>query len=98
MGCIESANLSHQFRADLRGKAERKEAHLTVNLNLNLQLPAGFDPATLNTNAQQTLQTMLAGAQAEIQRQITQQIREQMPVKNYQLWTQNDAWRLTDRW
>jgi hypothetical protein len=99
MGCIESANLSHQFRAELHGKVERKEApQLTLNLSLNLQLPAGFDPATLNADAQQILQGMLAGAQAEIQKQVTEKIREQMPVKNYQMWTQDGAWKLADSW
>ncbi len=99
LGCIESAQLSHQFRAELHGKVERKPSpQLTLNLNLNLQLPAGFDPATLNANAQQILQGMVAGAQSEIQKAVTQQIRDQMPVASYQMWTQNGSWTVADEW
>jgi hypothetical protein len=82
---IESASKLHVFRTnvDLR-KTRQMPPSAQINVNLNLQLPAGISPAEIPQQAQQVLQQMIAQLSQAIPNIVQQELTRQSLVKGFE--------------
>jgi len=81
MAVLESVNKLHVQRAhvDLR-KLRKVPPSPQINLNLNLQLPQGLEPAQLPAQVQQTIQQLMAQIGGQITQVVQQEIARQSPL------------------
>lgn len=99
MGAIESVPLAHHFQGELKGRVKRQmPPQLTLNVNINLQLPAGIQPQQLPAASQELLQNMLQQLQSQAQATVEQELRRQLPAVGFEVWVQNGAWREIQPW
>jgi len=99
MGAIESVALSHHFTADLRARSKRQvPPQVTINLNLNLQLPPGVQPSQVQPDTQQAVRQMMPQLQQQAQTIIQRELRHQMPVIGLEAWTENGSWGRVEDW
>jgi len=82
---IESAGKLHVFRTnvDLRKKRQTPPS-AQININLNLQLPAGISPTEIPQQAQQVLQQMMAQLSRAIPNIVHQELVRQSPIKGFE--------------
>jgi hypothetical protein len=93
-GFLESSALGHAFTGTLLIRRVRKmPPQPTINLNLNLQLPAGIDAAQLPQAAQNAIQQLLGAGSQHIQQTIIQEIARQSPVERVEAKPEGAGWR-----
>jgi hypothetical protein len=79
---IESSGLSCGFSGAIQVRRIRRiPAQPTININLQLQVPPGVNPAQLPQNAQAALQQLLTQGSQQIQQMVVQEITRQSPVE-----------------
>jgi len=94
---VETADATEEFRGQIEVKAKRQLPQtLQVNLNLNLQMPAGLDLSQLPANAQQVLQQVVSQAQQAITQQgqqaVQQALNAQAPLLAAEAAFRNGRW------
>lgn len=78
---LESTDLTHEFSGEFVVKAQRATPpQLTLNLQVNLQLPAGFDPSQIPPDVGAFLQAMVNQAQQAALQQVQDALRQQAPL------------------
>lgn len=93
-GFIESTELSHCFSGTLLiRRVRRLPPQPTININLQLQLPAGIDAAQLPQAAQNAIQQLLTAGSQHIQQTIIQEITRQSPVDRVESKAEGAQWR-----
>lgn len=94
---IESEQLQHSFSGglDLR-RVRRVPQQLSLNLNFNLQLPAGVQPAQLPANVQQVTQQILQQVSTEAERLVREELRKQAPVERTEINLRDGQWRVAN--
>jgi hypothetical protein len=97
---IESTWGVHEFRGQIEARARRQmPPTLQVSLNLNLQLPAGIDPAQLPQQIQQVLQQMAQQVQNALlqsaQQAVQAALAQQAPVLGVEASFKGPAWSKT---
>jgi hypothetical protein len=79
---IESSMRAHAFAGTLHVRRIRRiPAQPTININLQLQVPPGVDPAQIPQQVQATIQQLLTQGSQQIQQMVTQEIIRQSPVE-----------------
>ena len=92
---IESGALSHGFTGTLQIRRIRKiPAQPTININLQLQVPPGVDPAQMPQNIQAAIQQLLTQGAQQIQQMVTQEITRQSPVEGVEAKVVGGAWKV----
>ena len=92
---MESSELSHAFSGTLLvHRIRRLPPQPTININLQLQLPAGIDTANLPQAAQNAMQQLLNAGSQQIQQTIIQEIARQSPVDRVESKVEGAQWRL----
>lgn len=99
MGCIETLKRADHFTARLRVRRERKPApQLAANLNFGLTLPAKIKPEEIPEETQKKVNELLQKLPGIAQDVLRTELEKQMPTINFQLWTENGAWRPVPDW
>lgn len=99
MACIESLALAHHFTAELKGRHQRNmPPQLNLNLNVQLQMPAGMDPSTIPVEQQAILQELVREAQVQAEKAVQEQISQQAPVVGFSGQIQRTGWREVGDW
>lgn len=93
-GAIDSTGLSHEFRGALRVSAQRQMPQtLTVNLNMPVQLPPGFDPTQLPTELSQMLQQLQNSLLNVAQDSVREALQAQAALTGLDVRLVDAAWR-----
>lgn len=93
-GFVESSALSHAFSGTLLiRRVRRVPSQPTINLNIQLQLPAGIDAAQLPQAAQNAIQQLLTAGSQQIQQTIIQEIARQSPVERVESKAEGAQWK-----
>ena len=91
---IESPVLSHGFAGTLHVRRVRRiPPQPTININLQLQVPPGIDPAQIPQNAQAAIQQLLTQGSQQIQQMVAQEITRQSPVEKVEAKMIGGAWK-----
>jgi hypothetical protein len=84
LAIIESVKNLHVHKANIDLKKERKvPPSPQININVNLQLPPGIQPAQIPQQAQQILQQMMAQISQNITQMVQQEMVRQSPVTGF---------------
>lgn len=79
---IESINKLHVFKTNVKLKKDRQIPQSpSININMNLQLPADVPPQQLPAQIQQVIQQLMAQLQQQIAQLVAQEITRQSPLK-----------------
>jgi hypothetical protein len=94
---IESAQMTHEHTGKIELRAQRQmPGNLQVALNLNLQLPAGMNPAQMPANLPQVLGQLQPAIAAQAQQAVADAVRQQAPVVNVEGGLRGGAWKRFD--
>jgi hypothetical protein len=97
LAIVETSGAAFQFTGQIDVRARRQlPPNLQVALNLNLQLPPGFDPSAMPEDVQQFLQQILKDAQDAVQREaqpaLLDALRAQAPLSGVETAFRNGRW------
>jgi hypothetical protein len=98
MCALESHDTYWNSSGEIEIRAKRQlPANFNPQIALNLQLPQGFDPATLTQDAQQILQQLVNDALQQVKtagvKQLLDALTKQSPAQGYELSVRKMRWR-----